>query len=143
MSLNNLGNRLSELGRREEALKATKEAVKYYRELAKKNPEAFLPDLARSLGLKSHILRALERYEEAATSAEEGLRKLQGHFLRYPQAFGGLMDALIVYYLKALSELKREPDLDLLCSLIAGLNALPSEVGLLIVTLCKAKDARE
>ncbi|MEZ5382633.1 MAG: tetratricopeptide repeat protein [Microthrixaceae bacterium] len=38
MSLNNLGNRLSELGRRTEALEPTQEAVTLYRELAADNP---------------------------------------------------------------------------------------------------------
>jgi hypothetical protein len=45
VSLNNLGNRLSELGRREEALAAAQEAVAIRRQLAQQHPEAFLPDL--------------------------------------------------------------------------------------------------
>ena len=48
-SLNNLGAMLSGLGRREEALAATGEAVEIYRRLAVARPDAFEPDLARSL----------------------------------------------------------------------------------------------
>ena len=50
MSLNNLGMGFSDLGRREEALAAAQEAVDIYRRLAQTRPDAFLPDLATSLG---------------------------------------------------------------------------------------------
>ena len=49
MSLNNLAVRLGDLGRREDALAAIQEAVTIYRELAAARPDAFRPDLARSL----------------------------------------------------------------------------------------------
>jgi hypothetical protein len=52
--LNNLGVALSGLGRREEALSVTLEAADNYRKLAEKNPQAFLPDLARSPGTCGH-----------------------------------------------------------------------------------------
>jgi len=52
MSLNNLGNCLSDLGRREEALEPTEEAVEIYRQLAKSNPDAFMPALATSLNTR-------------------------------------------------------------------------------------------
>ena len=48
-SLNNLSVRLADLGRREEALAAIEEAAAIYRELAAARPDAFRPDLARSL----------------------------------------------------------------------------------------------
>jgi hypothetical protein len=50
-SLNNLGIRLSGLGRREAALAASEEAVAIRRRLAETRPDAFLADLARSLGV--------------------------------------------------------------------------------------------
>jgi len=50
LSLNNLGNRLSNLGRLDEALAASQEAVAIRRRLAENHPNAFLPNLARSLG---------------------------------------------------------------------------------------------
>ena len=46
-SLNNLGDRLSDLGRREEALAAAQEAVDLYRGLAAARPDAFTVDLSR------------------------------------------------------------------------------------------------
>jgi hypothetical protein len=49
VSLNNLGNGLSEVGQRKAALDVNREAVESYRALAAKNPDAFLPDLAMSL----------------------------------------------------------------------------------------------
>ncbi|MFG1723136.1 caspase family protein, partial [Micromonospora chalcea] len=48
MSLNNLGNSLSEVGRRQEALAPTEEAVTIHRRLAQTNPDAWLPNLAGS-----------------------------------------------------------------------------------------------
>ncbi|MEM3647189.1 MAG: tetratricopeptide repeat protein, partial [Thermofilum sp.] len=47
--LNNLGHILFALGREKEALEVTEEAVKIYRELARTDPQAFLPYLAISL----------------------------------------------------------------------------------------------
>src|SRR5207245_2773836 len=53
--LNNLGNSYSALGRREEALGAAERAAEIYKRLAKQNPDAFEPDLARSLGTLGRI----------------------------------------------------------------------------------------
>jgi hypothetical protein len=47
--LGTLGVRLSDLGRREEALAASQEAVDIQMRLAETRPDAFLPDLAKSL----------------------------------------------------------------------------------------------
>ena len=46
---------MTRLGRREDALKATEEAVDITRALAADQPDAFLPDLARSLGVVSQV----------------------------------------------------------------------------------------
>ena len=43
---------LSELGRREEALAPTEEATGIRRRLVEANPAAYLPDLARGLGVR-------------------------------------------------------------------------------------------
>ena len=59
-SLNNLGLDLSDLGRREEALAASQEAVEIRRRLAAARPDAFLPDLARSLSALSDAFAALD-----------------------------------------------------------------------------------
>ena len=71
--LNDLSNRLSDLGRREEALAAIEEAVTAYRELARARPDAFLPDLARSLNNQSICLSDLGRREEALAAIEEAV----------------------------------------------------------------------
>jgi hypothetical protein len=55
-SLNNLAIRLSEMGRRAEALAPAQEAVELRRTLAQRNPDAFQPDLAASLGMFGQIL---------------------------------------------------------------------------------------
>jgi hypothetical protein len=71
MSLNNLGRDLSNLGRREEALAATQETVDIYRHLAQTRPDAFLPDLTRSISVMTGVLAALDRHDEAARMATE------------------------------------------------------------------------
>jgi tetratricopeptide (TPR) repeat protein len=69
--LNNLGKALSYLGHREEALGAAKEASDAYRQLAKKNPDTFLPDLAMSLNNLGVMLSDLGRREEALETAKD------------------------------------------------------------------------
>jgi hypothetical protein len=54
--LHNRSNRLAGLGRREDALAAITEAVDIHRELAAARPDAFRPDLARSLRNQSSAL---------------------------------------------------------------------------------------
>jgi tetratricopeptide (TPR) repeat protein len=72
-SLNNLGNRLSNLGRREEALAASQEAVDIYRRLAQTRPDAFLPYLATSLNNLGGDLSNLGRREEALAASQEAV----------------------------------------------------------------------
>ncbi|HMA73957.1 MAG TPA: hypothetical protein VKP67_21110, partial [Xanthobacteraceae bacterium] len=71
-----LGIRLSNLGRREEALAASQEAVAIRRRLAETRPDAFLPDLARSISVTSDALAALNRHGEAAQAATLALEIL-------------------------------------------------------------------
>jgi tetratricopeptide (TPR) repeat protein len=71
LSLNSLGNRLSELGRREDARAAAQEANGIYRRLAAARPDAFLPDLAMSLNNLGNLLSALGRREDALAAAQE------------------------------------------------------------------------
>jgi tetratricopeptide (TPR) repeat protein len=86
---------LAALGRREDALAAVEEAVTIRRDLAGGRPEAFLPDLARSLDNLSGCLAALGRREDALAAVEEAVtirRDLAG--VR-PEAFlPGLAGAL-------------------------------------------------
>jgi tetratricopeptide (TPR) repeat protein len=68
-----LSNRLADLGRPEEALKAINEAVVIRRELARVQPDAFLPYLARSLTNQSNCLAAVGRREEALAAINEAV----------------------------------------------------------------------
>jgi len=84
--------------------------VEIRRKLAQANPQAFLPDLARSLGTLGTVLRGLERHAEAAEAFAEGLRSSLPAFRALPQAFGDLAGALLQDYLRACQEAGREPD---------------------------------
>jgi tetratricopeptide (TPR) repeat protein len=130
MSLNNLGGMLSNLGRREEALAATQEAVEHYRRLAEANPQAFLPDLAMSLGAHGTVLRGLERHAEAMDTFGEGVRTLTPFFLRLPQAFAGLLGTLVNEYLNACQAAGQEPDGELLGPVVEAFQGLEALQGL-------------
>ena len=124
MSLNNLGNRLSELGRREEALAAADEAVRIRRQLAAARPDAFLPDLAMSLGARGNVLLGMERHADAAASFREGIEALRPLFQRVPAAFASLMRALCRDYVEASKAAGQQPDLELLQPVVAVLESL-------------------
>jgi tetratricopeptide (TPR) repeat protein len=79
MSLNNLSADLSDLGRREDALTAGEEAVAAYRALAAARPDAFLPDLARSLTNLTSRLADLGRREEGAEGFAAILEEYEGN----------------------------------------------------------------
>jgi nucleoside phosphorylase/tetratricopeptide (TPR) repeat protein len=77
-----LGNRQSEVGQRERALESTQEAVGAYRELARRNPEAFLPDLAMSLNNLGKVQSEVGQRERALESTQEAVeihRRLAQH----------------------------------------------------------------
>ena len=73
MLLNNLGIRLSGVGRRQDALTPTQEAVTIYRELAKTNPTAYLPNLAASLTNLGIRLSEVGRRQDALTPTQEAV----------------------------------------------------------------------
>jgi tetratricopeptide (TPR) repeat protein len=106
---NNLGVRLSELGRREEALEAAKEAEEAYRELAKRNPDAFQPDLAMSLNNLGGRLSALGRREEALPAFEEALDNIWPFLKRLPAVFMRNAGMLISGLLKTYEALQLTP----------------------------------
>ena len=93
LSLNNLGNRYSELGRRQEALAPTEEAVKIRRELAKTNP-AFQGDLASSLTNLGVRYRNLGRRQEALAPTEEAVKIYRELAKTNPASLGVLAIAL-------------------------------------------------
>jgi tetratricopeptide (TPR) repeat protein len=122
--LNNLGNRLSDLGCREEALAAAQEAVDIRRGLAKTRPDAFLPDLALSLGAHGSILRDIDRLQDAGVSFEEGVRTLQPLFLKLPAAHAKLMAQLVSVYIATLEKIGEKPDMDLLAPIVEKLKEI-------------------
>jgi tetratricopeptide (TPR) repeat protein len=93
-----------------EALQAAQEAVEHYRRLAAQHPDAFLPDLASSLGAYGVVLRGLGRSAEAAAAFAEGLRAILPFVRALPAAFGGLAGALLQGYLRACAEAGEAPD---------------------------------
>ena len=101
---------LSDLGRREEALAAAQEATELYRRLAAQQPDAFLPDLARSLAVYGVILRGLGRHAEAAAAFAEGLRVIHPFVRASPAAFGELANALLQNYRGACEAVEETPD---------------------------------
>jgi hypothetical protein len=113
---------LRALGRREEALLATNEAVSIRRDLAAARPDAFLPDLARSLGGKGAILRAGGDGPGASQCFREGMVHLKPLFLRTPDAFSSLMMALTRDYLQACETGDLEPDMALLAEVLPVLT---------------------
>ncbi|MDC0722498.1 tetratricopeptide repeat protein [Nannocystis bainbridge] len=85
--LNNLGNRQSEVGQREAALASTAEAVRIYEELAKRNPDAFQPDLAMSLNNLGNRQGEVGQREAALVSVAEAVRIFEELAKRNPDAF--------------------------------------------------------
>jgi tetratricopeptide (TPR) repeat protein len=92
-SLNNLGNRHSEVGRRQDALALTEEAVRLYRDLAETNP-AFLPDLAGSLNNLGTCYSEVGRRQDALALTEEAGRLYRDLAETNPAFLPDLADAL-------------------------------------------------
>jgi len=65
--------RLAEAGRREEGLAAIEQAVTIHRELAARNRDAWLPDLATSLNNLSVRLAEAGRREEGLAAIEQAV----------------------------------------------------------------------
>ena len=79
--VNNFATELSQLGQRDESLAAARRAVSLYRELAVRNRDAFLPDVAMSLSNLANRLSDLGQREDALAAAREALalhRELAG-----------------------------------------------------------------
>ncbi len=85
--LNNLAMVLSELGYRDEALAKAREAARIFEQLAKAQPEVFLPDVAMSLNNLANMLSDLGRREEALEKARESARIYEQLAKTQPEAF--------------------------------------------------------
>ncbi len=113
-ALNNLANRQSEVGKREEALGTAEEAVKNYRELAGRNRDAFLPDLAMSLGALSQVHVARQEHDRAHDCLKEGLELIVPLYELLPAAFVSLTLQLANDYRAACEQTSQAPDQSLL-----------------------------
>ena len=120
-----MANRLSDLDQREEALAAAREAVEIYRELARQRPDAFRPDLAKSLAVMG-----LRLEESGAPMAEcvacfaEAIGTLTSVFLRYPAGLMSLMNALLRNYVAKAQAASIEPDMALLTPILEVMQRL-------------------
>jgi hypothetical protein len=134
--LNNLGVRLSSLGRREEALVASQEAVAIYRRLAETRPDAFLADLALSLGSQGEALAQAGQHADAAGAFREGLAVIAPFVERHLQAFDGRAGGLLRDYIAACEKAGTAPDVALLERIVrtlgVGRDAEPKSKQLLI-----------
>jgi tetratricopeptide (TPR) repeat protein len=107
---NNLANRLRDLGRHGEALTAAEEAVRLRRALAAARPDAFTPNLARSLHSLATMLSDVGRREEALTVAEEAVRLYRALVAARPAAFTRDLAALLNNLANSLSALGRREE---------------------------------
>jgi tetratricopeptide (TPR) repeat protein len=82
-----LGILASAIGWREEALAASEEAVGLHRRLAAERPDAFRPDLARSLNSLGNRLDALGRRQEALDATDEAVAIRRSLAAEQPDAF--------------------------------------------------------
>jgi len=78
--------------------------------LARKQPEAFQPDLAISLGLLGSILVELGDPIQAISHLTEGIHMLFPYAEKHPQAFAPLLDVLLEIYHEACSKAGISPD---------------------------------
>ena len=99
-----------------------REAVRIRRQLAAQRPDAFLPDLARSLDAKGSVLRENGNTAEAAATLREGVQCLKPLFLHSPNAFRPLMRSLVVEYFRAGETAGLEADSDLLGDIVPLLS---------------------
>jgi tetratricopeptide (TPR) repeat protein len=87
MSLNNLGNSLSDIGCREEALEVARESVEIYRKFAGARPDVFLPDLAGSLNNLGKCLSDLGHRDEALEVTREAVEQYRKLAAARPDVF--------------------------------------------------------
>ena len=89
---------------------ATREAAHLFGALAVRRPEAFLAELARTLGVRGAALRGAGRAQDAADAFCEGVIRLEPVFLAYPDGSRGLMGGLANEYISAMRALGLAPD---------------------------------
>jgi tetratricopeptide (TPR) repeat protein len=81
--------------RKNDSLVALDESYALYSDLARQRPYDFLPELAMVLGARSDTLNSLNRHEDAANSAREGLAAVIGMLPKLDEMLGGQDAALM------------------------------------------------
>jgi hypothetical protein len=92
--------------------------LEIYERLAKRNPDAFEPDLAMSFGAMGAILMAAGKELDAADSFLMGINTLKRLFLGNQAPFAQLMIALLKDYINACKAAKIEPNEKALASIL-------------------------
>ena len=106
---------------------AIEEAVDIYRALAAVRPDAFRPDLARSLWALADRLDENGDLPGGMEATAEAIRVLAVPFLQLPAAFAQRMAQMTEAYQQRCEILERAPDADLLAPIVAALKRLPSQ----------------
>jgi tetratricopeptide (TPR) repeat protein len=87
----------------EDARKALEETLKTYRELAEKNPETYLPDVALALNNLGILYCDEHQTEEARRAFEEALKIYEAYAKQNPEQFSSVVKRVK----KLLEELQR------------------------------------
>jgi hypothetical protein len=101
------------MGQHRQALVAAEEATERSRILADADPNTFLPDLARSLGMLGLVHRGSGNPHLAAAANDEGVRLLLPIVEQSPRALTPLLKALLRAYGAACREGSIDPDPEL------------------------------
>ena len=100
----NLGNLYSDLRRFDDSEKAYKEALKIRKELAEKNPDAYLPDVATTQNNIGVLCSDLGRIDDSEKAYKEALNGREVEF--HPQNEIDLMVAILVKHILSLGQSK-------------------------------------
>jgi hypothetical protein len=84
-----------------------------YRSLAQERPDAFLPDLAFSVGLQASVLTQTGELSQAISASTEALRLLAPAFLNYPVSLVDRARWLLQIHVALLKKCRAELDPDL------------------------------
>jgi hypothetical protein len=110
--------------RSDEALATTQETVDRYRALAQSNPDAFLPNLATSLGAHAQALRAAGQEDAALSHFLQGADCVLAVAVCLPPVLARLVAALLRDAAQSVNKLEADPTE--LLRLIDRYNALVS-----------------
>jgi hypothetical protein len=97
--------------------------VEAFRRLAETRPDAFLPDLAKSLNNQSNALSDLGRQEEALVAIDEAMRRILPRLEVAPYLLPDSGLQLAQSYLACAEALNREPEHELIGRMIEVLTS--------------------